>query len=358
MTEITREFLESYLQEKWGETARVEAVERLPRGISRETWLVQARRGANLPAEPLALRRDLDGNSIGTKPLRFEYDVYQRLQGSRVPVAEVLWWEGEDSPWVRDGRAFYMRRLVDGDWDIPNYADPDPRFDALRVEIGREHVRKLALVHGCDWRAQGFTDILSVPTNEADCAPAAIARAYDDLAAFQFAPLPVLTEVREWLLDNAPDAPRICLLKGTNGRGEEIFRDKVIVAMSDWEQCSLGDPASDFSRNQEFIRDIEIDGAKVWGLDQALDYYAELTGMRVSQRSVAYYRILSMVENIITLHHAALPIATGENLSVRLSWLATEAIHGGQKMMLAAASGRMPGAEVGAEAQTVEGGVL
>jgi aminoglycoside phosphotransferase (APT) family kinase protein len=250
-----------------------------------------------------------------------------------------------------------MRRLVDGDWDIPGYADPDPRWDALRVEIGREHVRKLALVHGCDWRVQGFADILSIPASEADCAPAAIERAYDELAGFQFAPLPVLAEVREWLLDNAPAAPRISLLKGTNGRGEEIFHDGVIVAMSDWEQCSLGDPASDFSRNQEFIRDIEIDGAKVWGLDQALAYYAELTGVRVPQRSVAYYRVLTMVENIITLHHAALPIATGANLSVRLSWLATEAIHGGQKMMLAAASGRMPWAEK-AQAKTVESGAL
>jgi aminoglycoside phosphotransferase (APT) family kinase protein len=339
MGQITPEFLEAYLAEKWREGVKVEKLERFARGISRETWFIDIRR-AGSAVESLILRRDLDGNSIGTATLRFEYEVYHRLQGSGVPVAEVLWWE-EDPRWVADGRPFYLRRQVDGRWDVPNYGDRDPAYDNLRVEIGREHVRKLAIIHGCDWRALGFGDLLPAPADESQCAAVAIERAYDDLARFQFSPLPIIAEVREWLLDNAPRASRISLLKGTNGLGEEVFRDGVIVAMSDWEQASIGDPASDFARAQEFFQDVVIDGRRVWGLDEALDYYAEVSGVRIDSSSVQYYRVLTGVENTITLHHGAKPLAEGSSPSVRLSWLATEAIYGGHRRMMDAVTGRM-----------------
>jgi len=338
MVEITREFLESYLAERLGPLF-VGELERFGRGISRETWFIEGRHPDGR-VEKLVLRRDLDGNSIGTGPLRLEYEVYRRLKSSDVPVAEVLWWE-DHSRWVPDGRPFYLRRHVEGTWDVPDYQNPDPAFDQLRIDVGREHIRKLALVHGCDWRSLGFSDVLPTPENEGDCARVAVDRMYADLARFQFTPLPVITEVREWLLDNAPRAARISLLKGTNGRGEEIFRDGVIVAMSDWEQASLGDPACDFARSQEYLQDLVVDGRKVWGLEQALAYYEEVSGVGVERSSVEYYRVLTSVENTITLHHAAKPLAERASPSVRLAWLATEGVWGGQVRMMDAVSGRL-----------------
>jgi aminoglycoside phosphotransferase (APT) family kinase protein len=338
MADITAEFVAAYLADKWGETARVDALERYERGISRESWFITAGRAAG-SAELLVLRRDLAGNSVGPGPLRFEYDVYRKLRGTGVPVAETLWWE-EDNAWAPAGRPFYVRRQVEGSWRIPHYSDPDPKYDPLRVEIGREHVRKLALVHQCDWRKLGFDEILPVPASERDCAPLAIARMYADLASFQFSPLPIVAEVREWLLDNAPAAPRICILKGTNGLGEEVFRDNIIVAMSDWEQASLGDPAADFARTQDFFQEIVMDGRCIWGMQAALDYHAELTGVRIPLTSVEYYRVLTIVENVISLHHGALPVVQRKDLSVRLSWLATEVVFIGHRIMLDALSRR------------------
>jgi aminoglycoside phosphotransferase (APT) family kinase protein len=344
MSDITIEFVEAYLSRRWGEKARVSVLKRFARGISRETWSVVAER--NGVKEELVLRRDLDGNSIGTEPLRFEYDVYLRLQKSGVPVAPLLWWEDSEE-WGAKTRPFYLRRLVDGAWDIPGYGDPGAAGAALRLAVAKEHISKLALVHGCDWRAFGFGDILPVPGSNADCARVAVERMFADLARFQFSPLPIFLEVKEWLLDHAPVAPRICLLKGTNGLGEEIFRDGKIVAMSDWEQTSLGDPASDLARTQDFTQSISIDGKEVWGLAQALDYYETLTGVRVPMSSIQYYGILTLVENIITLHHGAAPAAHGERLELRPTWLAAENIHVGQRYMLAAVTGRAPNTQWG-----------
>jgi aminoglycoside phosphotransferase (APT) family kinase protein len=341
MAEITAEFVTAYFAEKWGEGAVVETLERFERGISRETWFLTVRRETVGASEQLILRRDLEGHSIGTGPLRFEYDVYRKLQHTPVPVAEVLWWE-EGTAWAPPGRPFYVRRQIEGSWEIPHYGDPDPAHLARRVEIGREHVRKLALVHQCDWRALGFDEILPAPATEADCAGVAIERMYADLRRFQFSPLPIIAEVREWLFDHAPVAPRICLLKGTNGLGEEVFRDGVIVAMSDWEQASLGDPAADFARTQDLFADVVVDGRTVWGMEAALAYYAELTGVTVPMSSIAYYRVLTMVENVISLHNGASAIVDRSDLSVRLSWLATDVIYLGHRMMLNAMSSPRP----------------
>lgn len=338
MSALTSDFLEKYISHRLGREVTVSDVQAYARGISRETWFIDATCDGR--PEKFVVRRDPAGNSIGVKPLRFEYEIYARLEGSRVPVAPVLGWE-EDNEWTVDGRPFYLRRQIEGTWDIPDYENPDPAYNALRVEVGREHVRKLAVLHSCDWKALGFDEILPVPLDETQCAAVAVDRMFADLKRLQFTPLPIIYEVREWMLDNAPTAQRIALCKGTNGHGEEVFRDGVIVAMSDWEQAALGDGASDFARMQEFSQDVTIDGEQVWGMAQALDYYEELTGIAIPLSSVQYYRVLAMVENAITLHNGARPIAEGTNLSVRPAWLALEVLHGMQRLMMAAVRGRM-----------------
>ncbi len=338
MSTLSAHLIENYLSHKLGSRVKVEEIQAFPRGISRETWFIDASRDGR--TEKYVVRRDPEGNSIGVKPLRFEYDVYARLQGSAIPVAEVLGWE-EDNEWTQDGRPFYLRRQVEGTWDIPNYEDPDPSYNTLRVEIGREHVRKLAMIHSSDWQELGFQEILPVPADESQCAAVAVDRMFADLKRLQFSPLPIIYEVREWLLDNAPRAQRISLCKGTNGHGEEVFRDGIIVAMSDWEPSAFGDGASDFARMQDFSQDVFIDGVQVWGIAQALEYYEELTGIAIPLSSVQYYRVLAMVENAITLHNGARPIAERSNLSVRPAWLAIEVLHGMQRLMMAAMRGRM-----------------
>ncbi|HKT73070.1 MAG TPA: phosphotransferase family protein [Steroidobacteraceae bacterium] len=336
---LTAGFLSRYLSSKWGEPCEVCRLEKFDRGWSRETWFLECRRATGDRPQNLVLRRDLPGGSIDHRPLRKEYEIYRRLALSPVPVARPLWWE-DDPAWLENGREFYLREQIEGDWDVPHFMDPHPQYDALRIDTSKEHLRKLAILHRCDWHQLGFEEIMSAPASAATCARDAVTRLYDEWQTFRFDPDPVLTEGKEWLLANGPPAPCISLLKGNNGRGEEVFRNGQIVAMSDWESSSLGDPSSDLARCQDFIPEIERGGKRLWGLEQALEYYREVSGVEIRAQSVAYYRILNGVESAITLFHGVLPVIHKTNLLVRQTWLATEMVHLFRKLLLDAMCGR------------------
>jgi len=233
------------------------------------------------------------------------------------------------------GRPFAVRRQVEGSWKDENFDGPDPAYVELKVAVVKEHLRKLALVHQVDWRAHGFDTILAAPADAADCAQCAIDRNIADLRSRQIEPLPILTEAREWLLDNAPDAPIVALLKGTNGIGEEVFVDGAIVAMCDWEQASLGDPACDLARSQDIFIDItDASGARVWGFDEALAYYNSVSGISVTRSAIEYYRTLVALENSVALHNGAVALCHDGERDLRLAWLATEISFYGNRQIL------------------------
>jgi len=320
-------FMQRYLRERLGMPLAVLAVRPFPRGVSRETWMIDCVDAAG-ERQDLTLRRDMPSGSICLASLRFEYEVYARLAGSAVPVAKTLVWE-DDPCWLPQGRPFYLRRAVAGSWEIPHLHDPDPRYDELRIACGREHIRALAALHTTDWRARGFDAIMRVPATGADCALQVIEDALADLRAVRTRPLPLVGEAAEWLREHRPrSVAAIVLLKGTNGYGEEVFRDGRLVAMSDWELARLGDPAYDWAQIQDFVRDVVVDGRLAWGLQPALDYYRELTGYTVTVESIEYYRKLYGLYLVLAGESGAAKLASGDR-NCRLAWLAAELTHRG-----------------------------
>jgi len=327
--------ISSYMAKKLDLAGAVTSVVKFPRGVSRETWFVTFEAESPERAGPIVLtiRRDLEGGSVCPAPLRREYDIYRCLGKTDVPAAEALWYEDHPEH-LLGGREFYVRLHVEGDWEVPGLMDLDPRFDALREATSREHLRNMALVHLVDWNAAGFGEVLEVPDSPAAAARAAIDRIVAQLREIQFEPLPVVEEAIGWLRRNAPtDAPAVCLIKGTNGLGEEVFRNGKIVAMSDWELSSLGDPAYDFAQMQAFLpQDGRPLGA--WSMDDALAYYASLTGFEISKPRIAFYRLICALERVMYLHHSARAVARREDLLVRLCWTSTEVIWGAQRELL------------------------
>ncbi len=324
---IDAAFMQRYLHERLGLPTSVLAVRPFPRGVSRETWMIDCVDEAG-DRQDLVLRRDMASGSICLASLRFEYEVYARLSGSAVPVARTLAWE-DDPRWMPQGRPFYLRRAVAGSWEIPHLHDPDPRYDALRIAAGREHIRALAALHTVDWKALGFDAIMRVPATGSDCALAVIDDALADLRSVQTQPLPLVTEAAQWLREHRPrNVAAIVLLKGTNGYGEEVFRDGRLVAMSDWELARLGDPAYDWAQIQDFVRDVVVDGRLAWGLQPALDYYRELTGFSVPVESIEYYRKLYGLYLVLAGESGAAKLARGDR-NCRLAWLAAELTHRG-----------------------------
>jgi aminoglycoside phosphotransferase (APT) family kinase protein len=343
---FTSDGLARYLRHRLAEDVAVEAIERFPRGSSRETWFATVRRGQAAPTT-LVFRSDLPAGSVEPTPLEQEYFIYERLGHTAVPVAKVLWWE-EDASWA--GSTFYVREKVDGSWNIPHYSDPSPHYDSLRVAIAKEHLDKLAIVHQVDWRGLGFDQRLPAPADIADAAHTNIETVKRLFAGLAIEAIPILQEAAEWLHDNAPTAPRLSLCKGTNGYGEEVFRDGRIVAMSDWEEASIGDPAADFAFSQDFFSELVRDGEVIWGLEPALEYYRSVSGIAVTAAAVRYYQVFRAFRMLVMAHKSADSVRRATGVFIRQAWTATEVLHL-TKRTLATAMGLTPPLPAGRYAQ-------
>lgn len=296
---------------------------RMSRGVSRQTWTVGVELGDG-SRRRFVVRRDHQAGSIIASTLADEYRIYRRLEGTDVPVARALWFE-DDPNWMPDGRPAYVRELVDGDWRLPALDDHSPEGDDERIRLSKEHLDKLALVHAVDWRTHRFGELLRAPESPEECGLDLIGQCLEDLAGYGVEPSPVLAEAVASLRARAPrDCDRVVLCKGTNGLGEEIWDDGRIVALSDWEMAALSDPAYDFAQCQEMIPEIVRDGHRLWGLPEALAYYAERTGTEVTADRVAYYRDLYGLLQFTYTQHAAYVVRALERPPLRFVWTATE----------------------------------
>jgi aminoglycoside phosphotransferase (APT) family kinase protein len=305
------------------------ALRKMPRGVSRETWLAETvvtRTDGSSLDYPLTIRRDHEIGSIDSvASLRFEYEVYRNLTDTAVPVARALWFAGaEDDP---AGRPHYVREHVAGDWDIPHYRDPDPRYDELRITTSKRFLDALAAVHTLDWERAGFGALLDVPSGPADCAPTALRRELTGVDPDLVRSYPVAVEGIHALRASYPPPPaRPVLCKGTNGLGEEIWRDGRLVAMSDWESCSVGDPAGDFARMQEMTPTIlDADGTERWGLGPALQYYTEVSGITIDPDSLHWYTELYGL-SVLRYGLAGVSAVRAGSPLARMSWNATDTL--------------------------------
>lgn len=335
--------LQEYLLHRFGSEAQLEKATQFTRGSSRQTWFVDYRPTAAEPVRSVVFRSDYPGGSTNPTPLAQEYFMYERLGQTEVPVAKAIAWEG-DSIWA--SRPFYIREQVEGSWDVNNFANPDPRYDELRIATSKEHLEKLALVHNVNWKKLGFYQYLPAPDSVETCALHFIDTILQQLESFQQEPMPVVVEGVARLRERSPVAPRICLCKGTNGRGEEVFRDGKIVAMSDWEEASIGDPAADFASLQEFVPELNRNGENIWGLEKALEYYHSVSGINVTVESVRFYQMVRALGTISFAHNAATKVIDAA-ADIRQIWAGTEVVYYG-KMMLAASIGlgEMPSPDV------------
>ena len=327
--ELLNKPLADYIADRFGPEAELVHSERFPRGSSRVTIFVTYRSRPGAPEEKLVFRGDLPGGSTIPTSLEQEYFMYERLGQTEVPVAAVLFWE--DRPeWVE--RPFYVRRQIEGSWEIPHFLDPDPQYDELRIQISKEHLGKLGIVHNVDWKTLGFDSRLPAPDSVENAARHFIDTLIQNIESFQMEALPLLTEAAYVLKQQAPVAPRLSLCKGTNGLGEEVFKDGRIVAMSDWEEASIGDPAADFASLQNFIPEIERDGRKIWGLEQALDFYREVSGIPLAIENVLFYQKVRCLGQVIYGHKAA--TVTQKRLAdIRQVWTGTEVQHLGKRLL-------------------------
>jgi aminoglycoside phosphotransferase (APT) family kinase protein len=305
---IDSAMVERHLERRLGGSVRLRSLTRTPMGLSRETWLL------TLDDRRLVLRRDNPGGAFPiATPLATEFEFHRRLPDTGLPVARALWFI--DDP-EEVGAIGYVREYIEGGGSPPGLYDPDPRNDEIRVAVAKEHARRLAQVHAVDWKALGLDELIgSAPARADDAGVAAVDRVLEGINRVAVEPLPVAWEAARRLRERAPKAPGLVLCKGSNGEMQEIWRGHRIVGLSDWELASIGDPANDWARCQNYLD--PVPGR--WEEHDALAYYAELGGARIDPESVQFYRLFFRFEMTLVAASCAVPVVSGTNFDARLA---------------------------------------
>ena len=317
-----------FMADRFGTSVTVTEFERFTRGTSRQTWFVHYR--DHKGEQRIALRTDHPAGAGDPTPLDREYECYRALGKTDVPHARTLFWE--DDP-ARTPRPFYTRELVDGSWQVAGFGQDDDAAKLAQLAASKEHMRALACVHDADWRAAGFDELFGAPATEAEAAPFYLNMLMRRFDEFRGEPQPLMQEALAHLRAHAPPAARISLCKGTNGLGEEVFRNGRIVALSDWEEAIVGDPASDLAMVQGFTESIEIAGEIVWDHALAVEYYNEQAAVPVSMDNVRYYQLARLFGRMVMFAFTTTVVRNSANATVRQSWTTTEPQHAVRRLL-------------------------
>ncbi|MDE2596133.1 MAG: phosphotransferase [Sphingomonadales bacterium] len=321
--DFSADWFADYLRKRAGQPVQVTEFAKFTRGTSRQTWFATWRDGDGKTHE-VVLRADHPAGAGDPTSLDQEYAVYERLGRTDIPHARTLWFENDAAA---APRPFYLRERVAGAWQVPGYTRQDEVGAGARLAAAQEHMRALARVHDADWQAAGFGDLLGAPAGLDDAVGHYVRLQLGRLAQFGGEPQPLLCEVAEFLLGNAPEAARISLCKGTNGLGEEVFRRGRIVAMSDWEEVLVGDPASDLAMVQGFAEPIVRGGETVWDLERALEFYNAHARVPVSLGNLRFYQLARMFGRMVMFAYTTTVVQRSPRATVRQSWTATEVQH-------------------------------
>jgi aminoglycoside phosphotransferase (APT) family kinase protein len=293
--------VEAYIAPRLG-ARKVERVVRSFPGLSRETWLVWFAEG-----DGVVIRNEPPGGPIVPTSLEQEWKVYEALARTLIPVAKPLWYDSD--PELTDGRALFVRDLVDGSTYLPGLYDDTEDAARRRKAVAHEHMQRLSELHLLDWKAAGFGEFMQVPASRAD----AMRLEFDTWSSLwhevKIEPFPVVTEALDWLEEHLPaEAAAISLCKGNNGIGEEIWRDDRIVAFSDWELASIGDPCYDWAMSQGML--------DLWDRDRILAEYQQVTGFTLSQENFTYYRVWDIFKTACALNSGMRYFISGENTAL------------------------------------------
>ncbi|WP_433496592.1 phosphotransferase family protein [Sphaerimonospora sp. CA-214678] len=291
---LDAERLGAYLRDRLAaDSLTVVSLKRNVGGMSRETWFAEVtgvRAGVEFD-DSLTVRIDHPEGSVVPVSLEREYRTFAALTPTKVPVAEALWYESDES---LIGRApFYVRRTVPGSASAGRLFAPGG--EERRRRIGRHLAERLAAVHTLDWDSAGLGEFMAVPQRPEDCALLELAHYEEAYRAADPEPMPVVEALFSWLKRNVPtEVSRTSLVWGDVGVGNFIYEGDRVVALTDWEQAHLGDPMKDWA-------------SALWrGADALLpreemfEAYEKAGGPPIDEERIRYYSVFIDAEYICT----------------------------------------------------------
>jgi aminoglycoside phosphotransferase (APT) family kinase protein len=234
--ELDAERLKAYLAEQLGHPVERIEVEQFPQGFSNLTYLVRC------GTDEYVLRRPPFGNQVkSAHDMGREFNVLSKL--SRVyelAPKPVLYCTDESVL----GSPFYLmerRRGVILRRKLPKDFVPEP--DTFR-KLGLAFIDNLARLHALDYQAAGLGD-LGKPEGYVERQVNGWIQRYEKAKTDSW---PACDEVARWLCEHHPAESGAALIHN-DYKFDNIVLDADdltrIVAVLDWEMCTLGDPLMD-----------------------------------------------------------------------------------------------------------------
>jgi len=196
----------------------------------------------------VVLRRPPTSHVLSTAhDMAREYRVISALRDTDVPVAPALAFCADEA--VND-RPFYVMGFVDG-YVLRGVAETETVLDEARRKVaGSELVDVLAAIHAVDVDAVGLGDF----ARRDGYIERQLRRWHEQFGKSQeqakeigvYRPVPLVDEVHKILADRLPPQQGTSIVHGDYRLDNTIMSgDGRIMAVLDWELCTLGDPLAD-----------------------------------------------------------------------------------------------------------------
>jgi aminoglycoside phosphotransferase (APT) family kinase protein len=253
--------------------AAVEGLTRLSGGASRETWRFRA------GDDSLVLQRQRGGSP---RDMSVEVAVLRAAHAAGVPVAEVV--TASSDPAVL-GAPFMVVRAVEGE-TIARKILRDDVFTTARSVLADQLGAALGRLHAIDPAA--------VPGLAEDDQLAYYRSMLDELGQ----PHPTFELAFRWLEAHRPTTARTTVVHGDFRLGNVIVGADGLRAVLDWELAHVGDPVEDLGwlcvKAWRFGSALRVAG--VGTLDQLLDSYAAVAGVRPDPEVVRWWEVLGTLK--------------------------------------------------------------
>ena len=283
------------------------------------TFYANWRQGGRQMRQGFCVRKDPGcGLLRNLSSLHEQFRVIKALESTPAPTPHAYWYEND--PGLLGGPFFVMEK-VEGEAPNP-WSKAGKSFYAEAAKRGalpRSFVEALASLHNLDWKAAGL-DFIGVPAEGRDFARREIAKWESLINQSSRKPEPALTELLMWLKANAPEVQRLAFVHGAYRTGNLMIRNDAVNAIIDWELQVIGDPMYDVAY---VLSDLNREGSPLLSCvverNFFLDYYQQLTGLKIDLEVCRYYEILYMMRSTAFWLSASGLFAEGKNKDLRLA---------------------------------------
>ncbi|MBI3376630.1 MAG: phosphotransferase family protein [Betaproteobacteria bacterium] len=273
---------------------RVEGVQRLAGGISREAWRVDTNAiEVDGTRRSFVFRLD-PPTSLLESSRQLEFAMFRMFKNvPEVPVPEAVCVEDDPAPL---GAPFIATAL------LPGVADPGKilalEFDVAGPLIARQMFEILGSIASVDHRGR-LDEVLEVPAPE-DVWSIQLEHWEKIIHENSIGPMPVTSAAIRRLKREPPLPPKqLSVVHGDYRLGNYLYTPNGIVAILDWEMAHLGDPHEDLA--WAFARNWQLKAApnRVAGFltsEEAIRIWEQASGIDVDRDSLRWWSLFTHVK--------------------------------------------------------------